>query len=78
MNFKEWAPLYREILAEFGFSEEADIEAAKVLNELLPENPHIDRLENIIEGKTVNVFGAGPTLEEIEDFPDERPSDRLQ
>jgi uncharacterized Rossmann fold enzyme len=69
MNFIEWAPLYREILAEFGFSEEADIESAKVLNGLLPENPPIDRLKNLIEGKVVNVFGAGPTLEEIEEFP---------
>jgi uncharacterized Rossmann fold enzyme len=70
MNFNEWAPLYREILKEFGFSEEADVEAAKVLNELLPENPPIDRLKNLIEGKVVNVFGAGPSLEEIEEFPE--------
>lgn len=69
MNFKDWAPLYREILAEFGFKEEADIEAAKVLNKLLPEKPPIDRLKELISGKTVNVFGAGPTLEEIEEFP---------
>jgi uncharacterized Rossmann fold enzyme len=69
MDFNEWAPLYREILAEFGFSEEADVEAAKVLDGLLPDNPPIDRLKNIIEGQTVNVFGAGPTLEEIEEFP---------
>ena len=69
MNFTEWAPLYREILAEFGFTEEADIEAAKVLNELVPENPPIDRLKNLIDGRTVNVFGAGPTLEEIDEFP---------
>lgn len=69
MDSKQWAPLYREILAEFGFSEESDIEAAKVLNEILPENPPIDKLKNLISGKTVNVFGAGPSLEEIEEFP---------
>lgn len=70
MNFSEWAPLYREILQEFGFSEEADVAAAKVLNELIPENPPIDRLKNLIEGKTVNVFGAGPSLEQIKEFPE--------
>ena len=70
MDFNEWAPLYREILEEFGFSEEADIEAAKVLDELVPENPPIDRLKELISGETVNVFGAGPTLEEIEEFPE--------
>jgi uncharacterized Rossmann fold enzyme len=69
MEFNEWAPIYREILKEFGFSEEADTEAAKVLNEILPENPPVDKIKNLIEGKAVNVFGAGPTLEEIEDFP---------
>ena len=70
MNFTEWAPLYREILQEFGFSEEADKEAARLLNELLPENPPLDRLEALISGKTVNVFGAGPSLEEITKFPE--------
>ena len=70
MDFNEWAPLYREILEEFGFSEEADIGTAKVLNELLPENPPIDSIKNLIEGKVVNVFGAGPTLEGIEEFPE--------
>ncbi|MBU2559581.1 DUF115 domain-containing protein [archaeon] len=70
MDFKEWARLYREILAEFGFSEEADVEAAKVLAELLPEKPPIDRLKKLIDGRIVNVFGAGPTLEEIKEFPE--------
>jgi hypothetical protein len=69
MNFKEWAPFYREILEDFGFSEEADVEAAGLLNEMLPENPPIDRLKELISGKTVNVFGAGPSLEKIKDFP---------
>ncbi|MEE8403242.1 MAG: 6-hydroxymethylpterin diphosphokinase MptE-like protein [Candidatus Hydrothermarchaeaceae archaeon] len=69
MNFKSWAPFYREILNDFGFSEEADIKAARLLNELLPENPPIDKLKALISGKTVNVFGAGPSLEKIKEFP---------
>lgn len=70
MNFKEWAPFYREIIDDFGFSEEADIESARLLNELLPENPPVDRLRDLISGKTVNVFGAGPSLEKLEEFPE--------
>lgn len=70
MNFKEWEPFYREIVDYFGFSEEADLEAAKLLNEMLPEDPPIDKLKELIFGKTVNVFGAGPSLEKIKKFPE--------
>lgn len=70
MNFNEWAPLYREILDEFGLSEEADIEAARVLDGMLDGEPPLDRLGALISGKTVNVFGAGPSLEQIKEFPE--------
>lgn len=69
MNFKDWEPFYREILDDFGFSEEADIEAARLLNELLPADPQVAKLKDLIFGKTVNVFGAGPSLEKLEEFP---------
>ncbi len=70
MDFKDWEPFYREILDDFGFSEEADVEAARLLNDMLPENPPLDKLNALISGKTVNVFGAGPSLEKIKNFPE--------
>lgn len=70
MLFKEWEPFYREIIADFGFSEEADIKAARVLDEMLQNDPPVGMLEEKISGKTVNVFGAGPSLERLKEFPE--------
>ncbi len=69
MRFEEWEPFYLRILDDFGFSKEADIESARQLNEILPENPPLDRLKGLLFGKTVNVFGAGTSLEKLSSLP---------
>jgi len=34
MLFKKWEPIYKEILKDFSFSEEKDMNSAKILNSL--------------------------------------------
>jgi hypothetical protein len=64
MDFKDWEPLYEEILEDFGFSREADEGAARLLENLLImqslESPAT--LENLILGKAVLVCGNAPSL----------------
>jgi hypothetical protein len=58
---------YHEIAAELGLSEEKDLEAAKILNSLLPGKEKTEddtRLERAIKGRYVFVYGAGPTLKQ--------------
>jgi hypothetical protein len=69
MEYADWEGLYKEILEDFGFSEEKDQEAARLLDSIL-EDVDASILEEMIRGKAVAVFGAGPTLEGVEDFPD--------
>ncbi|NOZ76511.1 MAG: DUF115 domain-containing protein [Euryarchaeota archaeon] len=69
MEYADWEGLYREILEDFGFSRERDEEAARLLDSLL-EDVDVGILEDIIRGQSVSVFGAGPSLEGVEDFPD--------
>lgn len=68
MDYAEWQTYYRRILRDFGFSEEDDIRAARILNELV-EPSSIAELENLIAGKKVCVYGAGPSLERVQEFP---------
>jgi hypothetical protein len=68
MNYEEWRKFYQKILRDFGFSEESDVKAAEILNELL-EPASIDILKKKIQGRRVNVYGAGPSLKEIKKFP---------
>lgn len=62
-----WDQKYQEIAKELGLDMNADLEAAKILNELIiSHNIHtnISNLERIINNKKVLVFGAGPSLRE--------------
>ncbi|RMF91086.1 MAG: DUF115 domain-containing protein [Methanobacteriota archaeon] len=69
MEMQVWLGFYREILSDFGFSEEADMASASLLNSLLStESPLI--LEGLIRGREVNIFGAGPSLEDLRSIPD--------
>ncbi|ADT84242.1 6-hydroxymethylpterin diphosphokinase MptE-like protein [Thermococcus barophilus] len=66
MKFEEWKPFYNEIVTTMGYDVMKDREAAEILQELLLKNknyikPHY--LREIIEGKKVYIFGAGPSLE---------------
>jgi hypothetical protein len=59
MNFREWDPIYREILDDFGFERVAD-EAARDELADLAEAFDEDRLD--CRGRSVAVVGAGPSL----------------
>jgi uncharacterized Rossmann fold enzyme len=64
MDFITWEPFYKKIIADFNFSEKEDKRAAALLNKLLQKKPtSMDKLENLIGGKEVYVFGAAPSLE---------------
>jgi hypothetical protein len=69
MDYKEWEPIYKEILDDFGFSEEDDRKAARILEETLRNPVSIALIEEKMKGRRVNVYGAGPSLEKIKSFP---------
>lgn len=52
-----------KIVERLGLDQEADLEASKVLNGILPE-PDIAELKKLIYGKECVVLGAGPSLDE--------------
>jgi len=64
MNMKEWEIFYNKIIEDFGFSKEKDVESAIILNDILEKanTIPIDRLKDIIEGREVFIFGAGPSI----------------
>jgi len=65
MFYKNWAPIYNQILKEFNFSKQEDTKAAEILNDLLKDKIlfPIDKIKDIIQNKDVVVFGAGPSLD---------------
>ena len=65
MFYKEWKPIYRNIAKDLDFLIDKDKKAAEVLNKLLQKKrfSSIKQLDNLIAGKEVAVFGAGPSLE---------------
>ncbi|GFO96413.1 hypothetical protein ig2599ANME_0602 [groundwater metagenome] len=63
MEFKDWEPIYEEILRDFGWSREKDEEAAKLLSSLLAGKTSIvSILKKKLEGKDVLVCGNALTL----------------
>ncbi len=71
MNYSEWEPLYKQILADFKFDRVKDENAAEILMELIKtkETFNIQELSNLIKNKRIYVFGAGPKLNrEIKGF----------
>ncbi len=63
MEFKDWAPIYEEILMDFGWRKEKDEEAAKLLSRLLAgKSSSISIIKKKIEGKDVLVCGNALTL----------------
>lgn len=60
MNFATWEPVYEAILADFGFSRRADERAREELAE--SAEPFCESRLAPIDGATVAVAGAGPSL----------------
>lgn len=61
MKFKDWDPLYEEILAYFSFDRKSDEESAVFLQSLLVRDD-IELLRECCAGKEVTVCGNGPNL----------------
>jgi uncharacterized Rossmann fold enzyme len=65
MFFNKWEPIYKEIIKDFSFSEEKDIQAAIILDSLLKNHPHsisLSSLSSMLFNETVVVIGAGSNL----------------
>lgn len=64
MFYKKWAPYYKKIIDDFGFSLKQDVLSSKILDEMLCKTKpyQIKDLKKMISGKEVIVFGAGPSL----------------
>ncbi|MDI6725190.1 MAG: DUF115 domain-containing protein, partial [Methanobacterium sp.] len=61
MNLDIWFSWYKEILDEFGFSQNEDEKSAKLLNNLLKNHNGLNKNEIKIKNKVI-VFGAGPSI----------------
>jgi len=66
MDYETWSPVYRELLADFGFDAASDERARDELVDLTTAFD-LDRLD--ATGETVAIAGAGPSLVES-DHPD--------
>ncbi len=62
MTVSGWFSRYSEILREFGFSKKSDQESALLLDSILKKSFELKKLEKKIQGKTIFVVGAGPSL----------------
>jgi len=66
MQFSEWQKYYEQILLDFGYDGEKDVEAAEILAEVSTGKnlASIEELRVLLAGKYVYVFGDGPSLPE--------------
>ncbi|MDP3105137.1 MAG: DUF115 domain-containing protein [Candidatus Methanoperedens sp.] len=63
MDFKQWEPIYEEILRDFGWSREKDEESAMLLSRLLSRKAsNVSLLKKKLEGKDVLVCGNALSL----------------
>jgi len=57
-----WKKRYFSILKELNYSEKKDKESAAILDSILRKTDTIEKIREIIQGKTVFVIGSGPSL----------------
>ena len=57
-----WKKRYFSILKELNYSEKKDKESAVILDSILKKTDTIEKVREIIQGKTVFVIGSGPSL----------------
>ena len=62
MMISGWRKRYFSILKELNYSEKKDKESAVILDSILKKTDIIEKVREIIQGKTVFVIGSGPSL----------------
>ncbi len=65
MFYNKWEPIYNKIAKNFNYPLENEEKSANILNKLL-ENKNfqlLKKLKNLITGKDIVIFGAGPSLD---------------
>ena len=62
MMISGWGKRYFSILKELNYSEKKDKESAAILDSILKKTDTIEKIREIIQGKTVFVIGSGPSL----------------
>lgn len=77
MEYDKWEPIYKKIVEDFGFSEDADANAAQLLSNLLigPVKADLNDLTDVIKGKNTLICGNAPTLKK--DLEQVNPSDHV-
>nr|MDO8081607.1 DUF115 domain-containing protein [Candidatus Freyarchaeota archaeon] len=66
LSFNKWNSWYQRIINDFGYSEDADTEAAELLEKMLEDQDserQLSLLKERIQNKCVLVYGCGPSLE---------------
>jgi uncharacterized Rossmann fold enzyme len=66
MQYEQWEPLYQHILSDMGYSKDEDERSARLLAGLVSgmEIVEADSLKEFFQGQSVDVCGAGSSLEE--------------
>ena len=62
MTIHGWKTQFKEIRKEFGYLEKDDLISANKLNSLLKGKNSKKQFQDMIQGKTVFIIGAGPSL----------------
>ena len=62
MMISGWEKRYFSILKELNYTEKKDKESAAILDSILKKTDTIEKIREIIQGKTVFVIGSGPSL----------------
>ena len=62
MTIRGWKTQFKEIRKEFGYLEKDDLTSVRKLNSLLKGKNSKRQFQNMIQGKTVFIIGAGPSL----------------
>ncbi len=65
MDWKDWQPIYQDIVQRLGIDSAADYRATGIITQLLENSnpqPLLRTLRNLIEGRTTVVCGAGPSI----------------
>lgn len=63
MVISGWNSKYKQIAREFGYSRKDDYDSAVLLDSIIKKRFSPTRLKKMINGKTIFVIGAGPSLQ---------------